>query len=157
MARSIAGLFPDRASADDAIDDLQEQGFDPARIGVIMRETAEPVDIGATAPRRHSRHAAFGAIAGGVVGGTIGALVIPWIAHVIAAGVLAALAGAAGWRVGGHVGRRIRSDEARYDESEAQNGRALITVFPHGREDEARAILLCHGAESMQSQPQTER
>jgi len=38
MARHIAGLFPDRSAAERAIRDLKDAGFDPAKIGVVMRD-----------------------------------------------------------------------------------------------------------------------
>ena len=35
MARSVAGLFPDRQSAERAIEDLKTSGFNPAKIGIV--------------------------------------------------------------------------------------------------------------------------
>jgi hypothetical protein len=40
MARSIAGLFQDRESAEQAIVDLKNAGFDPSRIGIVMKDKA---------------------------------------------------------------------------------------------------------------------
>ena len=45
MARSIAGLFADREPAEAAIRDLTAAGFDPARIGVVMKDKQEAQDV----------------------------------------------------------------------------------------------------------------
>lgn len=41
LAQSIVGLFPDRASAEAAIQDLKAAGFNPERIGMVMRDRGE--------------------------------------------------------------------------------------------------------------------
>lgn len=41
MARSIAGLFADRATAERAIVDLTSAGFDPTQMGIVMRDRDE--------------------------------------------------------------------------------------------------------------------
>lgn len=45
MARDIVGLFPDRASAEQAISDLKEAGFDPSRMGIVMRDRQETREV----------------------------------------------------------------------------------------------------------------
>lgn len=156
MARSIAGLFPDRHSAEQAIVDLKNNGFDPAKIGIVMRDKAETKAVTA----EHGTHSTEGAVAGGIVGGTagallaaVGALVIPGVGPFISGGILVSLiGGAAGWLVGGLAGLGIQEDEAKYYEEQVGQGRALVTVDAEGRDAEARQILLRDGAEDLQGQ-----
>lgn len=157
MARSIAGLFPDRNSAERAIVDLKDSGFDPSRIGIVMRDKSEAQAVadehGAAA------RSTEGAVAGGIIGGSlgailvaVGALAIPGVGPFISGGVLASLVGGtAGWLVGGLAGLGIPKDEAEYYESQVEQGRALVTVDAQGRDDEARAIMLRNGAEDFQN------
>jgi len=156
MARSIAGLFPDRQSAERAIVDLKDSGFDPAKIGIVVRDKADTKAITA----EHGTHSTEGAVAGGIVGGTagallaaVGALVIPGVGPFISGGILVSLiGGTAGWLVGGLSGLGIPADEAKYYEDQVHQGRALVTVDAAGRDDEARAIMLRDGAEDLQAQ-----
>ena len=156
MARSIAGLFPDRQSAERAIEDLKTSGFNPAKIGIVMRDKAEAKAVTA----EHGTHSTEGAVAGGIIGGTagallaaVGALVIPGVGPFISGGILVSLiGGTAGWLVGGLAGLGIPEDEARYYEDQVQQGRALVTVDAEGRDGEARAIMLRDGAEDLQAQ-----
>ena len=148
MARSIAGLFPDRQSAERAIEDLKTSGFNPAKIGIVMRDKAETKEV----TSEYGTHSTEGAVAGGIIGGTagallaaVGALVIPGVGPFISGGT-------AGWLVGGLAGRGIPEDEAKYYEGQVQQGRALVTVDAEGRDSEARAIMLRDGAEDLQAQ-----
>jgi hypothetical protein len=142
MARSIAGLFADRASAEVAVADLLEQGFDPAHVGVIVREDEPSLDMAGAAPEELGKLPAEGAVAGGLIGGTTGALLvasgvlaIPAVGPFLSAGVLATLVGgSAGALVGALAGVGISEAEARYYEDEVQKGRALLTVEARGRE-----------------------
>ena len=154
MARSIAGLFPDRGSAEQAIGDLKNAGFDPAKIGIVLRDKSEAREVA----DEQGTHSTEGAVAGGLIGGSlgailvaVGALAIPGIGPVISGGVLASLVGGtAGWLVGGLAGLGIPEDEARYYEDQVHQGRALVTVDAGDREPEARAILIRDGAQNFQ-------
>ena len=157
MARHIAGLFPDRSAAERAIRDLKDAGFDPAKIGVVMRDKQDMQEV----TEQHGTASTEGAVAGGLAGGTIGALlaatgalIIPGIGPFISGGILAtSLAGGAlGWLVGGLAGLGIPKDEAEYYENRVQEGSALVTVDAEGRDAEARQILLRDGAENLEEQ-----
>jgi len=155
MARSIAGLFNDRDSAEAAIRDLKAAGFDASRMGIVTQDKGVNQDLA----EEHGTRATEGAVTGGLIGGSIGALmaatgalVIPGIGPFISGGILATalVGGTAGWLVGGLAGLGIPREEAEYYEGQVQQGRTLVTVDAQGREAEARSILLRNGAEDLQ-------
>ena len=99
--------------------------------------------------------AGTGAVTGTLTGLGLGALaglgvlsgVVPVIGPAIAGGTLGviltnAAAGAGlGGLAGALIGAGIPEDEARYYQDEFEGGRAIVTVHPEGRADEAKAIL----------------
>ncbi len=156
MARSIAGLFEDRAQAERAVEDLKAAGFSQDRIGIVMQDKQQTREVN----EAHGTHSTESAIGGSLIGGTAGALlaatgalVIPGIGPFISGGILATslVGGAAGWLVGGLAGLGIPNEEAQYYEGRVQQGAALVTVDAAGRDAEARQILLQDGAEDLQS------
>jgi hypothetical protein len=103
--RTVAGLFPDRDRAEQAIAALKAAGFTGDQIGVVRRErTAQGVLLEETGTQVAEEAATTGALGGGLLGGLaglligIGALVIPGIGPVVAGGVLATAFGVAGGR-----------------------------------------------------------
>lgn len=153
MARVMIGLFDDRGSAEQAVIELKAAGFDPDRMGFVMRDQQEARqaadDVGGA-------HTGVGAATGGILGAGLGAIlaatgafVIPGIGPFVSAGILATaiVGGAAGALVGALVGLGIPREEAEYYNRRVEEGSALVTLDPEGREAEARTILLHHGAE----------
>lgn len=151
MANSIVGLFPDRAAAEAAIRDLKAAGFNTDRIGIVMRDRDEARDVASD----QGVNSTSGAVTGGVIGGTAGALLaatgalaVPGVGPFITGGILASLVGGtAGWLIGGLVGMGVPREEAEYYQGRVEQGGVLVTVDAHGRDDEARQILLRNGAE----------
>ena len=101
--RTVAGLFPDRDRAEQAIDALKAAGFTGDQIGVALRDrTAQGVLLEDTGTQVAEEAATTGALGGGLLGGLaglligIGALVIPGLGPVVAGGVLATAFGVAG-------------------------------------------------------------
>src|SRR5919202_788665 len=101
--RTVAGLFPDRDSAEQAIAALQAAGFTGEQIGVALRErTAQGVLLEESGTQVAEEAATTGALGGGLLGGLtglligIGALVIPGLGPVVAGGLLATAFGVAG-------------------------------------------------------------
>lgn len=162
-SRAVVGVFHNQEKADAAVADLYDSGFTYDQIGVVARtdtgtgdwsdptrRTETPVDTGAEE----------GAVAGAAVGAGVGGLwalgiaagALPAIGPVVAGGILAsllasaALGAAAGGLVGALIGLGIPEEEAEYYEEEFRSGRILVTVRANGREEEAREILLSHGA-----------
>ena len=155
MARSIAGVFENRADAERAVEDLKSAGFDQNRIGLVTQDKQANQQLA----EEHGTHSTEGAVAGGLIGGTAGALlaatgalVIPGVGPFLSAGILATslVGGAAGWLVGGLAGLGIPREEAQYYEERVQSGSTLVTVDAAGRDAEARQILLRDGAEDLQ-------
>lgn len=154
MARSTVGLFQDRASAEQAISDLKEAGFDPNRMGIVLRDRQETREVAS----EQGINSTTGAVTGSAIGGTAGAIlaatgafVIPGIGPFISGGILAtALAGgAAGWLIGGLVGLGIPREEAEYYQGRVEQGSTLLSVDAAGREAEAQRIMLNNGAEDL--------
>src|SRR5262245_2840887 len=167
--QTIAGLFPDRQSAERAIDDLKQAGFSRDQIGMVMRDRDEGLR-GSERPKE--RHAAEGAVTGllggGVLGGmagylvAIGALTIPGIGPVVAGGALvealgvvagtaavgAGIGAAAGGLVGVLVGMGIPEEEARHFERGFGAQEALVTVKAGVRVAEALAIMEMNNADT---------
>jgi hypothetical protein len=167
--RTAAGLFPDRARAEQAIDALKAAGFTGDQIGVALRDrTAQGVLLEETGTQVAEEAATTGALGGGLLGGLtglligIGALVIPGLGPVIAGGVLAtafgvaggtAVAGAgigaaAGGVLGALAGLGMPESEARYFETGFRAGGVLVTVEAGARVLEAMAILDRSGADT---------
>jgi hypothetical protein len=158
MERStVVGVFKERDEAERALAALQSAGFDDDQVGFAMRggnpndNTTMTTDGGSKA----GEGAVGGLLAGAGIGGVIAAaaaLLIPGFGPVIAGGVLATVLGgvaigaAAGGILGALTGMGVPEDEARYYESEFNEGRVLVTVRAAGRYQEARDLLRRSGA-----------
>ncbi len=154
----VAALFPDRYTAERAINDLKDAGFRGDQIGVAMRNEEGQREVTQTTGTNVAKGATSGAVGGGVLGGLagflagVGALAIPGVGPVIAGGVLAStLAGAGigaagGGILGALVGLGIPEEHAKYYESGFRSGKVLVTVSGN-RLDEAYNILQRAGAD----------
>jgi hypothetical protein len=165
---TVAGLFTDRADAEQAINDLRAAGFTGDQIGVALRDRSAQNELVEDTGTHAAEGATAGALGGGLLGGLtgfligIGALAIPGIGPVVAGGALAtafgvaggtAVAGAgigaaAGGIVGGLVGMGIPEDEARHFETGFRSGGTLVTVKAGDRAMDALAILERYGADT---------
>jgi hypothetical protein len=165
---TVAGLFPDRASAEQALDELKAAGFTGDHFGVAMRDRTAQGELITETGTPAAEGAAAGAVGGGLLGGLtgfligIGALAIPGIGPVIAGGALAtafgvaggtAVAGvglgvAAGGLLGALMGLGIPESEARHFETGFRAGAVLVTLDAGARVLEAMAILDRHGADT---------
>jgi hypothetical protein len=162
---TVVGVFEDRLQADRAVDALRRAGFRDNQIGVALRFGGGVSDTGDIPAATEESHAGTGAVAGALTGLGLGALaglgvlsgVIPVIGPAIAGGTLGviltnAAAGAGlGGVAGALIGAGIPEDEAQYYQGEFEEGRAIVTVHPGGRADEARAILRSYDAYDMSS------
>lgn len=157
MARTAAGHFRDRASADAAYDELIAKGFSRDDISILGRgreggglvdDEGQHVDAGE------------GAKVGGITGLLLGAaaMLIPGIGPIVAVGPIAAglaglvTGGVTGAVVGGIVGALehagLSKDEATYYDQRFQQGGYLVTVqTDDARYNDARMALQQHGAD----------
>ena len=165
---AVVGVFHNQEKADAAVEELYDSGFSHDQIGVVARSDVGTGDWsdpttrtgGAVDADHDGSGAEEGAVAGAAVGAGVGGLwalgiaagALPAIGPVIAGGILAsllasaALGAAAGGLVGALVGLGVPEEEAQYYEEEFRSGRILVTVRANGRVEEAREILLSHGA-----------
>lgn len=159
---SIAvGVFQTREQADKAVDALFNAGFTTNEIGVVTRDgnvTSKSSKVAKNEAEDAGTGAATGAALGAGVGGLIGLGVlagfIPVVGPALFAGTLGVLASnAAGGAavvgvIGALTGWGVPEEHARHYESEVAAGRAVVTVNSEARIDEARAIMIRHGATS---------
>lgn len=159
------GIYPTRAAAESAVDQLIAAGFSNQDVSVLMADKQGSRDFAAEKNTKAPEGATTGAVAGGAVGGTlgllagIGALAIPGVGPLIAAGpIMAALAGmGVGGTVGGLVGllvgMGIPEYEAKRYEGRVKDGGILLSVHSDNSEwtKRAKEILKRTGAQDISS------
>ena len=148
MSKVVIGVFHDHEQAEDAVNELKEQGFEK-EISLIAREG----DLG-------RQDLSEGAFAGGAVGGIAGllagagALLIPGIGPILAAGPLAAtLTGVVtGGIAGSLVDYGIPENRGAYYEEQVRQGGILVSLKTEEEDVEtAASILRDYGAEDVES------
>jgi hypothetical protein len=168
---TVAGIFTNRAAAEQAIEDLRTLGIDDHHAGLLVPED-QAAELAAV-PTAESEAPGMGRAVGSVVGGAVGvagglslgtaaavALLVPGIGPVLALGTLgAAVLGLAGAMGGGAVGKSIDramldgvpKDEIFVYEDALRQGRSVVICLARDEteRDEARRILEGHGAESI--------
>src|SRR6476619_512945 len=157
------GIYPTRASVENAVDTLKAAGYRNTDISVLFPENSGTKDFAHEKSTKAPEGAATGAGSGVVIGGAlgwlagIGALAIPGLGPFIAAGpIMAALAGAGvggtvGGVVGALIGMGIPEYEAKRYEGRIKNGGILLSVHCDNSEwtKKAKAILEDTGAEDV--------
>jgi uncharacterized protein (TIGR02271 family) len=153
MARRVAGLFPGRAAAQQAIADLEAAGIEWGRIRVLAAES-EPHEA---PPLQHWARTTGGAVVGSLILGSIGA-VIGWIAALVwpihtltsvtyAMVVIACVGGMIGWLVGALAPRRVDTEREEYHREQVQQGRTIVAVDADSRYGEVVQVLARDGAQ----------
>lgn len=149
--KSVIGLVPTHAQADQTVGKLQAAGFPSNDISVLLPDKQGTRDFAHEKNTKAPEGSAVGATTGGVLGGTlgvlagIGALAIPGLGPFIAAGpIMAALSGAAagaalGGIAGALVGLGIPELEAKQYESKIKTGNILISVHADNADEQKRA------------------
>jgi uncharacterized membrane protein len=162
---AVFGIYRNEATLEQAVNDLQREGFRTTDISVLFPENEGTKDFAMRKATKAPEGTAAGATTGAVVGGGlgllagIGALAIPGLGPLIAAGpIVAALAGAgAGGVVGGLtgalVGMGIPEYEAKRYEGRIKEGGILLSV--HSDDSKwtklAKEILERTGADDISS------
>lgn len=166
----IAGIFPSRASAEDAALKLRDCGFPEDRVSMLLSDGPMSEDaVEAVVPTEDAEQSGVGQAIGGVVGGAAGAsagvlaasLLIPGVGAVTAVGLAAAaLLGAAGAVGGAKAGgalektrHGIPKDELYLYEDALSHGKGVVFAHPESDEEArtARDILESAGAESLEA------
>jgi hypothetical protein len=134
---AVIGVFANRESAQAAVRNLRNAGFEETEIGLIARHGDEP-----TVDRLTNSKMAEGSLIGAVTGAGaaalwslgIATLGLPAIGPVIAGGIFMALLASAGGGaavgtlVGSLIGLGIPEEDATFYENEVKAGRYLVTV-----------------------------
>lgn len=174
MAKTIFGIFRDRAKAEDAITALEDNGYKAEDMSIIMKNQAQAQDVAEGTGTHVAEGTVEGAATGAAIGGLaglligVGAITIPGIGAFLIGGPLAAalgLSGAAATTVSGAatgalaggvlgalVGLGIPENEARVYESEIEEGAILLAVPARdGLEQEVVDILEDFGATQLKT------
>jgi uncharacterized membrane protein len=174
MADMVLGIFSEREHAEEAIEQLKDDGYDAKDISIVVKDT----DVAETVVNNTGANVVDGASSGAVTGGALGALAgllvgigaitLPGIGALLIGGPLAAalgLTGAAattvsgavtgalaGGFVGALVGLGIPEEEARVYEDHIRAGGILLAVpVREGTTREARAILADNHADKIRT------
>jgi len=173
MSKMHLGIFSDRTSAEAAVNQLEQTGYNTKEISIITRDTAVQTHT-QDAGDSMAAGAAEGITTGGVIGGLaglligIGALTIPGVGAILIGGPISAalgLTGAAaatvsgavtgalaGGLVGSLVGLGVPEETAHIYEESIKTGGVLVAVSAHeGNEEEARKIMTDHGADQLRT------
>ncbi len=171
---TLLGIFSSRLKAEDALTDLQTNGYRPQDISIIMRDQKTAKQISDEKGVNVVKGAASGVTIGGVMGGLagllvgVGTIVVPGIGGLLVGGPIAALFGLtgaaattltgavtgalAGGLVGVLVGLGIPEHEAKQYESAIKEGGILLAVpVITGQEAEARRILAKYDADMIRA------
>lgn len=172
MARLVLGVFLNRSDAEDAINELEAEGYNPKDISIVMRHEDGEAATEDGARSDVTRGMVSGATTGGVLGALAGLLVgtgvLPGIGALLIGGPLAAalgLTGAAattlsgavtGVLAGGLVGVLARlglsPEDARIYEDRIREGGILVAVPAKiGHEQDVRDIMEDYGADQVRA------
>jgi hypothetical protein len=158
-------IFPSRAQAEAAVNELTAAGFSSQDVSVLMADKAGTKEFATEKNTKAPEGTTTGASVGGLTGGTlgllagIGAIAIPGVGPLIAAGpIMATLAGvgvggAIGGIVGALIGMGIPEYEAKRYEGRVKEGGVLASVHCDSSEEVSRAkdILKRAGGEDVAS------
>lgn len=167
---AVYGLYANRPSVEQAVEELKNAGFRNTDISVLFPESGGSREFAVEKETKAPEGAATGAGSGAVVGGAlgwlmgIGLLAIPGLGPFIAAGpIMAALAGAgAGGLVGGIagalIGMGIPEYEANRYEGRIKEGGILLSVHSDDTDwkNKAKDILERTGAEDIGSKGESD-
>lgn len=162
---AVFAIFPNRAAAESAVDQLVAAGFSNQDVSVLMADKTGSKEFATEKNTKAPEATAAGVGVGGAVGGTlgllagIGALAIPGVGPLIAAGpIMGTLAGlgvggAVGGLVGALVGMGIPEYEAKRYEGRVKDGGILVSVHCDSSKEVSRAkeVLKAAGGEDIAS------
>lgn len=176
----VLGIFNKRGDADDAISQLENHGFNPKDLSVVMKDTEDAKAMASETGVNTSAHVAGGVITGGVLGGIaglligIGAIAIPGVGAVLIGGPLAAALGMtgvaattasgavtgalAGGLIGALTSLGVSEDDAEaYEKSIQSGGILLIVPVSAGEVAEVSDIMRYNNAEQIRTVTESAR
>ena len=162
---AVFGLYRSREAVEETVSALQNAGFRPTDLSVLIPENEGTKDLAHEKHTKAPEGATTGAVTGGAIGGILGGLVavgviaIPGLGPLIAAGpIVAALTGVGsggvvGGIIGGLAGLGIPEYEARRYAGRVKQGGLLISVHCDNSNWEKRAhdIMQLTGGEEIAS------
>jgi hypothetical protein len=147
MAKTIIGIFYDRADVEEAMGKFESEGLNPKDISIIMKDTSTAEDIGDNTGANVASGAASGIATGAVIGGLAGLLaatIVPGLGGFLIGGPVGAALGltgaaattvsgaatgaVAGGLIGALMGIGLRREEAEYYEGRVREGAILLAV-----------------------------
>jgi len=160
---AVVGIFEDRLKAEDAVDALEQAGFQHDRIGYVIRghDAVAGGMITDASGTKDGKGAIAGMVTGGMVGGLLAAaiaVVIPGVGPAVAGGILASFFGGAiaGTAVGGIVGALsglgMSEEEAEFYDHHFRSGKAIVAVKAGPRATEAAELLRRFGGQHIHSE-----
>lgn len=169
----ILGIFTDKMSAENAINDLKDANFEAKDISIVMKNREDAEEVSDNTGANVMSDAVSGATTGGVIGGLaglligVGAITIPGIGALLIGGPLAAslgltgaaattLTGAAtgalaGGLVGALVSLGVSEEDAALYEDRINEGGILVAVAADHDEAGARDVLEDNGADQIRT------
>lgn len=156
MSKVVVGVFHDRSRAEEALEDLKNQGFEKD-ISLVARDEEEQEQSGGEI--MGGQDLSEGTFAGGTVGGIagllagVGALLIPGVGPIIAAGPIAAtLTGVVtGGIAGGLIDLGLPEERGEYFEEQVRQGGILLSMKADDDQvEETASVLRQHGASDVE-------
>lgn len=174
MSKMVLGVISDPDMAERAVGRLEELGYNPKDISVVMKDRVQAERFAEDTGGNVAEGAMSGAATGGILGGIaglligVGAIAIPGVGALLIGGPLAAalgLTGAAattvsgavtgalaGGLVGALVSLGVPEEDARYYESRIKEGAILIAVpTMDTRVDEVHEVLEDYGVSQIRT------
>ncbi|HOA34944.1 MAG TPA: hypothetical protein PKV91_01945 [Bacillota bacterium] len=154
MSKVVVGVFHDRNQAEEALENLKEQGFD-RDISLIAKDEQQGGGQGGMGGQDLSEGTFTGGALGGIAGllAGVGALLIPGVGPIIAAGPIAAtLTGVVtGGIAGGLIDYGIPEERGEYYEEQVRQGGILVSMKASDEKvEEAASILRQYGASDVE-------
>lgn len=170
MTHTILGIFAERTDAEEAINHLEKDGYNPKNISIVMKDSGEQTQLENNTGANVAGGALSGATTGAVVGGIAGLLagtVMPVLGGLLIAGPIGAAIGltgaaattvsgaatgaVAGGLLGALLGLGVPEETAQVYETRVNEGGILIAIpAEEGRVEEVKDILEEYDAEDVQ-------
>ncbi len=174
MIKTVIGVFDIEENAQSAIVELQQLGYDPKDMSIVMKDVQRASKFGGETGTRVVGGAATGAATGAVVGGLtgllvgVGAIAIPGLGAFLVGGPLAVTLGLtgtaattasgaatgalAGGLIGALVSLGIPEEQAQAYEERIRAGGVLLAVPTFsGKSDEVEDVMSENGAADVNS------